>query len=230
MINVEIKSFIENFKEQYKNALLKHEMYGIEEFDVLLNSLNTLCIAMNESEDFYIPLAEHKVDKFGLGEMAVRFANSGQSCREVAETISVASGVAITEAEMKEWFENYSNLRTAKTKKSHGNIFDIQERMQEVYGRLMDHIEEVEKANKQDFANAKTTKQQVILDIYKEIRHLSKDATDVIKSINHHQKLEQFKMLVIETIRKIDPATATIILQQLEKEKALFDAILPPGS
>lgn len=230
MINVEIKSFIQNFRDQYKNALLKHELYGIEEFDEMLDSLNTLCLGMEESDDFYIAVEEHKIDKFGLAEMAVRFANAGQNNKQIAETLSTASGVAINEKEMREWFKNYSNLKISKDKKVHGNIFNIQERMQEVYCELMDHLEAVKETEKEEFWKGKTTKQQTVLAIYQEVRHLTKDATDVIKSINHHQKLESFKMLVLETIRKIDPATAQIIIEKLEQDQALFNSILPPGT
>jgi hypothetical protein len=228
MIDLEIKSFILDFRERFKQCLLKHELYGIEDFDLLLQSINLIADTMLEREDLFIPVQEHKLDKFGLSEMAVRFANVGKSHREIAETISTAGGVSITEKEVKEWFETYSNLKMVKKKKTYGNVFAIQERMQDIYSQLMEHLDGVKETENEEFWKGKTTKQQVILDIYKEVRYLTKDATDILKSINHQQQLEQFKMLVLETIRKIDPGTARIIIEKLEQDKALFNAILPP--
>lgn len=228
MIEVQFKNYLVEFKDKFKDALLKHELYGIDDFDILLSSLNTIVSGVEENEDLFIPIDEHKIDKFGMAEYAVRLANKGMGRKQLAETLSTISGQGISVKELDEWFANYSNLKHTRKVESFGNIFDVNERMQEAYQRLIILIETIEATSPEEFYKGKTTKAQVLLQASGEMRQLTKEAKDIIKSINHQQKLEEFKMLVLETIRKTDPATGRIIIEKLKQDKALFNALLPP--
>jgi len=228
MIEVQLRTYLLEFREKFKNALLKHELYGIADFDDLLSSLATVVSSAQENEDLFIPIDEHKIDKFGMAEQVVRLSNAGYPHKKIAEVISLMSGSAMSEREVREWFANYSSLSMTRKPKIHANLFDVQERMQDVYMALMDHLEGIQNSAPEDFWKAKTTKQQVVLDVYKELRFLTKDAKAIIESIDHQQKLNEFRKLVIETIRKIDPTTARIIIEKLEQDKAVYAALLPP--
>lgn len=229
MIEIQFKGYLNEFLEKFKNALLKHELYGIKDFDLLLDSLNTIVTSVKENEDLFIPIDEHKIDKYGIAEYTVRLANTGMSSKELAQTLSIMSAQTITEKDLSEWFANYSNLKHTRKVKAYGNIFNVNERMQEAYERLLIIIEDIEATPKDEFFKGKTTKAQVLLQAMGEMRQLSKEAKDIIKSINHQQKLEEFKMLVLDTIRKIDPTTGRIIIEKLKQDKALFNALLPPS-
>jgi hypothetical protein len=228
MIEVELKNYLSEFKNKFKEALLKHELCGIQDFDNLLDSINVIVSSAEENEDLFIPIEEHKIDKFGMAECAVRLANSGMSMKQMAETISTISGAGLTEKELAAWFSNYSNLGYTRKTKAFGNIFNVNERMQQAYESLVILIEQIENTPKEEFFKGKTTQAQVLLAAMAEMRQLTKEAKDIIKSINHQQKLEEFKMLVLDTIRKIDPATGRLIIEKLEQDKALFNALLPP--
>lgn len=228
MIEVELKSYLQDFKARFKDALLKHELCGIQDFDNLLDALNTVVSSVEENDDLFIPIDEHKIDKFGMAEYAVKLANSGMSMKQMADTLSTISGAGITQKELTEWFANYSNLKHTRKTKAFGNIFNVNERMQEAYERLLILIESIEDTPKEEFFKGKTTKAQVLLQAMGEMRQLTKEAKDIIKSINHQQKLEEFKMIVLDTIRKIDPETGRIIIEKLEQDKAIFNALLPP--
>lgn len=229
MIEIQLRQYLIEFQDRFKEILLKHELYGIPDFDNLLSSLNTVVVSAQNNEELFIPIEEHKLDKFGLSEQAVRLANAGYPNKKVAEVLSLVSGSAISENEVKEWFANYSSLTMMRKPKLHSNLFDVQERMQDMYMALTDHLEHIQSTKPEDFWKAKTTKQQVILDVYKELRFLTKDAKSIIESINHQQKLNEFRKLVVETIRKIDPTTARIIIEKLEQDKAIYAAMLPPS-
>lgn len=229
MIEVQLRNYLIEFKDKFKEALLKHELYGIEDFDILLDSLVTIVSGVEENEDLFIPINEHKIDKFGMAEYAVRLSNTGMPRKQLAETLSTISGQGISEKELAEWFANYSNLKHTRKTESFGNIFNVNERMQEAYERLIILIDSIEGTNDEEFYKGKTTKAQVLLQASGEMRQLTKEAKDIIKSINHQQKLEEFKMLVLETIRKVDPATGRIIIEKLKQDKALFNALLPPS-
>lgn len=228
MIEVELKSYLLEFKDKFKDSLLKHELCGIPDFDNLLDAINIIISSMEENEDLFIPIEEHKIDKFGMAEYAVRLANSGMSMKQMAETISTISGAGLTEKELSTWFANYSNLSHTRKTKSFGNIFNVNERMQQTYERLQILMQQIEDTPKEEFFKGKTTKAQVLLAAMAEMRQLTKEAKDIIKSISHQQKLEEFKMLVLDTIRKLDPATGRLIIEKLEQDKALFNALLPP--
>lgn len=228
MIEIELKNYLQDFKDRFKEVLLKHELCGILDFDNLMDAINTIVASVEENEDLFIPINEHKVDKFGMAEYAIKLANSGMSMKQMADTLSTISGAGITQKELTEWFANYSNLKHTRKTKSFGNIFNVNERMQEAYERLLILIDEIEGTPKEEFFKGKTTKAQVLLAAMGEMRQLTKEAKDIIKSINHQQKLEEFKMLVLDTIRKIDPETGRLIIEKLEQDKALFNALLPP--
>lgn len=229
MIEVQLKPYLLDFQLKFKDAILNHSLFGIQDFQDLQDNFEIIIASLSKSEEYYIEIEEHRIDKFGLGQHAVNFANSGSSLKDTATALSIISGQTISIEELKYWYENYSTIARAKKVKTYGNIFNIQERMQTIFEELQDHLEEIRVTNKEDFFKGKTTREQVIIDVLKDVRTLTKDAKEILKTVNQQQKLEEFKYLVIETIRTIDPGTAQIIIQKLEQDQALFNALLPPG-
>lgn len=227
-MQVELKYYLEQFKNKFQETLITQELFGKEEFNELIDDFDFILEGLEGKGDYSIYLEDHKIDMFGMAENAVKLANAGMSKQEISLTLSTLSGTGITVEEVKDWFANYSTLSQVRKAKTYGNIFNVQERMQDIYVELLDHLEEVKNTSKEEFFRGKITREQVVLDIYKEIRTLTKDAKEIIKSINHYQKLKEFQYLVIETIRGVDPSIARVILQKLEQDKALFTALLPP--
>lgn len=227
MIEVELKEYLSNFTGQFKEALLKHELYGIEEFDNLLSSIKTISDGIEANPDVFIPINEHIIDKYGLGEMVIKFINSGYNYKTLAEILTTQSGVSINQKNIKEWVENYSTLTYKKRPQGHGNLFDVQERMQDIYSRLLEHLQTVEKTSQNEFLQAKITKQQVTLDIYKEIRMLTKDAANIMQAISHQAQLQEFRKVILESIKEVSPATAQAIIRKLRQNKAIASALLP---
>ena len=229
MIEVELKSYLNSFKEDLKNLLLKHELYGIPEWDTLLSSLTQLTDSVNIDEDYYISLNQSPIDKYDLSDYAVKYINSGMGYKAAAEVLSINAGIVISEREVKEYIETYSVIdRVKKKKKEVGNIFDIQDRMQDIYSQLLEHLEEIKQTDKEEFLRAKTTRQQVVLDTYKEVRMLTKDASSILESISHQEQLQEFRKVILESIKEVSPAVAQTIIRKLRQNKALFTALLPP--
>lgn len=227
MIEVELKEYINVLDTQLKDALLKHELYGIQDFDSIVETLTMLKSALETTSDVYIPLQEHAIDKYGLGEMVIKFRNSNYSLKQIAEIITVQAGVIISEKDVKQWTDTYSTVNVSKRPVGHGNLFDIQERMQDVYGQLMDHLETVKQSEKAEFWQAKTTKQQVVLDIYKEIRMITKDASNIIQAISHQEQLQEFRKAVLESIKEISPSVQQAIIRKLKQNRTLYSSLLP---
>lgn len=227
MIELNLKHHLVDFKKDFTDLLLKYELYGKEDISNLVDSLNII-VSSIEQDDFYIPVIEHKIDKFGIAEAAINLANAGRNINDIALILSTTSGIAITSSELEDWYKNYSNIKHTRSAKAYGNIFNVQERMQQIYETLMDHLKLIENTPKEEFFKAKTTREQVTLEVLKDVRSITKDAKEILKTINHYQRFEEFKFLVIETIRSIDPATAQIITDKIQQDKALFNALLPP--
>jgi len=228
MIEVKLKPYLLDFQLKLKEAIVNTGVFGIKEFSDLEESFALIIGSLQENEDYYIKIEEHKIDRFGLSEHAVKFANSGVSLKDTAQSLSIISGQGITIDELKYWYDNYSNIMHTRKVKNYGNIFNVQERMQIIFEQLQDHLEEIRSTNKEEFFKGKTTREQVILEVLKDIRTLTRDAKEILKTVNQQQKLDEFKYLVIDTIRTIDPNTAQVIIQKLEQDKALFNALLPP--
>ncbi len=227
MLEVEIKEYLNNFKENLKNALLKYELFGVEEFDNLLNSLSLLTNQIDNDRELYLPLKEHIIDKYGLGQSVINLANNQYSSSQIAEVITIQSGVIISKDEINYWLQNYSVINGVRKTKIHGNLFDIQDRMQDIYMQVIDHLEVIKESDKEEFYSAKTTRQQVVLDTYKELRALTKDASSILQSISQQQQLNEFRKLVIESIKEVSPTTAQSIVQKLKQNKAIYTALLP---
>lgn len=227
MIEVELKDYLKSLLSQLKTALLKHELYGIEDFDNILSTLTTITDSVEANPDIFIPVKEHVIDKYGLGEVLVKFVNNGYDYKVISEILTTQSGMTITSKDIKEWVENYSSLNYNKKPKGHGNLFDVQERMQDVYARLNDHLELVNTSDPGDFFKAKTTKQQVTLEIYKEIRMLTKDAANIMQAVSRQQQLQEFRKIILESIREVSPSTAQAIVRKLKQNKALASALMP---
>lgn len=227
MIEVELKDYLINFTAQFKNALLKHELFGIEEFDNLLGTLNTLSESVEANPDVFIPINEHVIDKYGMGEVVIKFVNNGFNYKTISEIITVQSGVGIGQKEIKEWVENYSTLKYNKKPQGHGNLFDVQDRMQQIYTQLSDHINEVKSTSKEEFLRAKTTRQSELRETYKEIRMLTKDAANLMQAITSQQQLAEFRKVILESIKEVSPATAQAIIRKLRQNKAIASSLLP---
>jgi hypothetical protein len=229
MIEVNLKHHVLDFSVKFKDILIKYELYGKEDVDDLLDNLNIITSSLQENDDYFIPLVEHKIDQFGLAETAVKLANAGTNLEDISRTLSIISGVGVAIHEVEDWFKNYSAIKHTRTVKAYGNIFDVQERMQDIYESLIEHMKLIDDTPKEEFFRAKTTREQVKLEVLRDVRAITKDAKEILKTINHYQRLEEFKSLVIQTIKTIDPTVATMIVEKLAQDKALFNALLPPS-
>jgi hypothetical protein len=229
MIEVNLKHHVLDFSVKFKDMLIKYELYGKEDVDDLLDNLNIITSSLQENDDYFIPLVEHKIDQFGLAETAVKLANAGTNLEDISRTLSIISGVGVALHEVEDWFKNYSAIKHTRTVKAYGNIFDVQERMQDIYESLIEHMKLIDDTPKEEFFRAKTTREQVKLEVLRDVRAITKDAKEILKTINHYQRLEEFKSLVIQTIKTIDPTVATMIVEKLAQDKALFNALLPPS-
>lgn len=228
MIEVQLKPYLLKFQTQLKNAVIKNSLFGVDDFEELQESFDLIVSSLQENEDYFIEIEQHKIDRFNLGSHAVALANAGESLPNISKTLGIISNCAISPEELKDWFDNYSNLTYNRKQKNYGNIFNVQERMQQVYEELQDQLELIRSTDKEEFFRGKTTREQVILEVLNNLRVLTKDAKDILKTVDEHQRLEEFKSLVIETIRRVEPSVATLIIEKLTQDQALFKALLPP--
>lgn len=228
MIEVQLKPYLLKFQNQLKTAVIKNSLFGVQDFEELQESFDLIVSSLQENEDYFIEIEQHKIDRFNLGPHAIALANAGESLHSISKTLGIISNCAVSPEELKDWFDNYSNLTYSRKQKNYGNIFNVQERMQQVYQELQDQLELIRSTDKEEFFRGKTTREQVILEVLNNLRVLTKDAKDILKTVDEHQRLEEFKSLVIETIRKVDPIIATSIIEKLTQDQTLFKALLPP--
>lgn len=230
MLEVELKQYLNDFQSDLQNAILNHELYGVEEFDDLLTNLDILIDGINSNDEVFIPIKEHIIDRLGLSEVIIKFKNQNYSNKDIADIISVQSSTIISESEVESWLHTYSSLTSLRRGESYGSLFDIQHRMQDVYIQLQEHIKKIEDEEDKIFSSARTTRHQVLLEVYKEVRMLTKDASQILAAISHQEKLENFKQAVIDNIKTVSPSTAQAIITSLKQNKSLYSSLLPPSS
>lgn len=229
MIEVEIKSFLDNLEYQLKEIFLKYELLGKEEIVDLLETIHSLIENIEKHKEIYLPIEAHPIDKYGMRELVINLANHGTAHSQIASVISIQTGIVISTREVSNWLDNYSNLSIVQKNSQTANVFDIQNGMQSIYAQLLDHLEIVKETDQEDYFKAKTTKQQVVLETYKEIRALTKDAASILQVISKQEQLESFKNAVLDSIKEVSPSTAQIIVKKLKDNKALYNSLMPPS-
>ena len=230
MIEVELKELLETFQDNLCTCLLKHELYGLEDFDKLKEEVEVIIASLEGREAMTVSLEMHPIDKFGLSSITTDLINAGMSNKDISKVLTTKSGVGITDKEIQKWKDNYSHLSyNIMKEEKKGSIFDVQARMQSVYSMVYDHLESIKETTPEEFWKGKTTKQQVMLDTMKELRQLTKEAVAIINMISHQERLRQFTDIVMETIKETDQATAQVIYRKLKQNKALMNVLTPPS-
>lgn len=231
MVEVELKDLLVQFQGKLNECFLEHELHGIESVEDLKDNLEAMIAGLESRAAMTISLEEHPIDKFGLATLAAQLINANTTNKQVAEILTSNSNIAFTAKEVQQWKDNYSHLSYDKKKaEEKRNVFDIQNRLQDLYSMVYDHLQLIKDSQPEDFWKAKTSQQQVMLDAMKELRMISADAVKVINMVSHQERLSNFMQIVYETVNQIDPATANTILTKLKQNKALISALTPASN
>lgn len=229
-VYAELNTLMTELSEQFVQVLTAEGHVGKPEYDDLLDRVNhmkdilgTLCLSNNE-------LAQPGtiIDNLGLGDRVIALRDAGNNPKQIASIIAVQAGQFINGQDIVLWLQNYESVSLLQNPKGTvGNVFDTKLVMQSIFEQLYNHLEKVKKMKEHEVKTARTSRVQIELEVYKEIRALTKDAAGILESISNMERYKEFQHLIIESIAEVSPEVKHEIMRRLREQKALFTSLMP---
>lgn len=228
------KELIDNlyrFRENLANAVLDCDMAGTVIFNNVLNELDSILEEYRdpiEIDPTYLS-SSLLIDRLGLAFSVIRLYQDGFTENEIAQTITNQVGQEITVAEVKKWLElNRTDLDFTNPRATRGSIFDTQSRMQDLFEKLYDKLEEISQKSEERFRAGKLSKDEVELEYLKEVRQLTKDGAAIVAAVSTMTRIKEFQKIVVEAIGQVSPSAQQYILRKLNEQRHIMGALLPP--
>lgn len=164
-----------------------------------------------------------KIDLLNLGKSVLGLYKTGISTYQIARTCSAQVGQHITKKEVEAWIEDFDQRSIAgKQKVVYGSIFDTTDRLEEIYISIMKLNETVKSRDENYYKNAKVVKEQVELEVTRELRQLVSEADKLASKIRMAEDIKRFIGLVLECLKKEAPLVHIRVLKLLREEQAAF--------
>lgn len=226
----DIYKLLESFEERLTGFIISKKMAGKEDATSLLDEIKGIkdIFETLEEDEVFSYKETSIIDRLKLGANTIALKNADYSDAETAEVLSTQTGQVIITSDVTKWLESYSNIQQSQPSAIRGSVFDTQSRMQDIMEQLYDHLEKIRMMDEEKFARAKTTRAQVELDTYKEIRQLTKDAAQIINAVSAQHRFKEFQQSVVEAISSVSPQVGQQIMRKLREQKVLMNSLIPP--
>lgn len=225
----DVPQALADWRGRLVDALLDSALVGVEPFQSLLQELDSLLIAVREDHQTHnsFTLKElHPIDRYGCAIVVTKLYEQGVSSAEISHNLSQYFGEPITPAQVDQWINDYkSSTPTQRQQRSNQSIFDTTNRLESIYTELLGIVTRIEGEDDEVFARAKRTRWDVLLEAQREMRSLTKDAANIIKTMQELNAAQEFCRVAIEEIGKVSPQTQRAIWGRLRDKRALLQAM-----
>lgn len=216
---------------RFKTELISRELLGSEPWNGLLLEISELIKLLDCPEiagDTLVMERVDKIDASSMGKAVLNMQKAGLSNKEISESLLSYTGMDISAEEVRVWLSNYNQSALSdKASIVRGSVFETRGRLEEIHLLVQKHLETIELAEEDTFARAKTTKAQVQLEVYRELRQLYKDANQLVTSVQQLNTIKEFQEVVLDIISNVSPQAYHQILKELKERKALMNNLLP---
>lgn len=220
---------IDKWEKDFKDLLLKEELLGKDEWTSTLERVKSIFDLVRDEigEVESLPVVnsnQNVIDSMALGPKVIEMMRDQIPIPIIASTLSAQTGVTITGKQVDRWVLEYNRSTNSNARPS---VFETSSRLEDIHELIFKHVEYVESLDEDDFKAAKTTKAQVMLEVYKELRMLYKDANQLVASIKQLQSIKEFQESVLEVIQSVSPTHYHLIMKRLNEKKALLSSFTP---
>jgi len=164
-----------------------------------------------------------KIDLLNLGKDVLGLYKTGSSLSQIAKTCSQQVGQPINKKEVQQWIDEFDQRSVSgKQRIVYGSIFDTTDRLEEIYISIMKLSETVKARDENYYKSAKVVREQVELEVMRELRQLVSEADKLASKIRMAEDMRRFTSLVIECLKKEAPMVYTRVLKLLREEQAAF--------
>jgi uncharacterized protein YoxC len=219
---------LRSFQGRLERAMLSDSLIGKEPWSSLLDELDGLIDAIDVG-DIIPPIDITRlstIDQYGLGQTVISLYRDGLSTREIAKSINNQIGNDLTAKDIDGWLENYKGASLSDRQEMLSySVFDVRSRLEDLHEAITGHMQAIEKESDEIYAKAKTTRVQVKLEAYKELRQLYKDAAAILAALQQLNTIREFQSTVLEVVSRVSPEAYRAIVTELKSKKSLLSVI-----
>ena len=208
---------------RYKLLTARDEKYDslTQELDEIYELLNhpTIAAPLN---NFSIREVS-TIDKLALGDNLISLYEGGLSCREVADTLSKSVGMPIKTKEVESYIEKFKkgSISTQRQQRSN-SVFDTKNRMEDLLMELNELLFTLKLKTDEDFSRGKASREQVMVEVLREMRMTVSDAAAIIKTYANLAAVKEVIDIIIQSLPDKDKAQ---VYRVLRDKSALFMAL-----
>ena len=178
---IEPHLFVKKIEQDLRDQLTIDERIGENSYQLILNDLDYLKQKLIEDNKLEIPniIPSNLVDQLGLASYLIQFYQSGQTISSIANSLSTIAGQTIRTDHIDEWLTTYKETNSLYIKPNEnkiGSIFDASSRYQDLYENLSGLFDDIKLANDNNFKGKSTTREQVLIELFREMRMLTTEA------------------------------------------------------
>jgi GTPase SAR1 family protein len=219
---------IDEWEKDFKDILLENKLLGKDDWSDIYCRIKNIFDAVKdeikEVEALPVVHTTNKIDTLGLGPRILEMVRDQVPIPIIANALSTQLNITIKGAEIDKWIINYNRSNDRMVRPS---VFETSSRLEDIHKLIFEHMDYVQSLNEDDFKAAKTTKAQVMLEVYKELRMLYKDANQLVASIKQLESIKEFQESVLSVIQNVSPAHYHLIIKRLNEKKALMSSFTP---
>ena len=213
---------------QLKSLISESESIPSSELAIISQELEGLVLLLDDPiiaaplDNFNLSQV-NKIDLLNLGKDVLGLYKTGSSLYQIAKTCSQQVGQPISKKEVQQWIDEFDQRSVSgKQRIVYGSVFDTTDRLEEIYISIMKLNETVKSRDENYYKNAKVVKEQVELEVVRELRQLVSEADKLASKIRMAEDIKRFISLVLQCLKQEAPMVHTRVLKLLREEQAAF--------
>lgn len=226
--------FVKKIKQDLRDQLTIDERIGEKPYQLILEDLDYLESNLKEQNKLEMPniIPTNIIDQTGLASYLIQFYQSGQTVASMSNSLSILAGMAISPEEIDKWLTTYKETNSLYIKPNEnkiGSIFDASSRYQDLYEKLSILLDDIQLASDNAFKHKSTTKEQLLIELFKEMRQLTETADKFVSTQIRAQSMRTLIADIVNTISAYNPIVARDIISLIKLKSSLWDALLLGG-
>jgi hypothetical protein len=226
--------FIKKIQQDLRDQLTLDGRIGEEPYQLILNDLEYIKNKLVEDDRLNTPsiIPPNVIDQYGLASYLIQFYQAGQTIISISNSLSTLAGFAISIEDINTWLTTYKETNSLYIKPNEnkiGSIFDASSRYQDLYENLSILLDDIKLANDSNFKGKSTTKEQVLIELFREMRMLTTEADKFVSTQIRAQSMRTLIADIVNTIAAYNPIVARDLITIIKMKSSLWDSLLLGG-
>ena len=220
---------LEEWRGRLKAFLLSKALLGIPTVTTLLEDLEDITKGLDVPPVGGLSVVSpHPIDRLGCGLSVLSMHCDGMEAGAIAKVVENQTGTTISANEVQAWVESYERSGVVRRNTmTNLSIFDTKNRMEDIYIGLQKLMNDVDDAEEVEFSRSKTTRYEVQLAAWKEMRAATKDAKQIVEALHQMNTYRELADIILQEIGQESPAVQSRIVKALKAKGAIIKAIMP---